>query len=117
MKKTTSDKLKAINAETEYLGNRRKVLKMFPGSRVMKVGEHYEIVNANGYPVRPNPELNLPKAESVRQAWMIAAYGLWFDNMIQKSNAAFSEEKIWRQMIKKEEKETKIVTDEDNYLI
>lgn len=114
--KRTADKLKALTAEKEYLANKKKVLKMFPGSRVMKVGEHFEIVNANGYAVRPNPELNLPKAKSVRQAWMIAAYGLWFDNMIQKSNAAFSEEKIWRQMVKKEERESKPVK-EDDYII
>ena len=116
MGRSTVEKLKALDAEKEYLANRKKVLKKFPGSRVMKVGEHFEIVNANGYAIRPNPELNLPKAKSVRQAWLIASYGLWFDNMIQKSNAAFSEEKIWRQMVKKEEKESKPET-EDNYFI
>jgi hypothetical protein len=36
--------------------------------------------------------------------------------MIQKSNAAFSEEKIWRHMIKKEEKDNKPET-EDTYYI
>lgn len=112
----TADKLNALNANKEYQANKKKVLKAFPGSRIMKVGEHFEIVNANGYPIRPNPELNLPKAKSVRQAWLIAAYGLWFDNMIQKSNAAFSEEKIFKNLIKKEERDSKPIKDDD-YII
>lgn len=115
--KSTADKIKALAAEKEYLANKKKVLKKYPGAKIMKVGDFFEIVTETGYAVRPDPELHLPRARNVREAWLIASYGLWFDNMIKKSNAAFTEEKIWKQMVKREEKESKPVTDEDDFLI
>jgi hypothetical protein len=42
----------------------------------------------------------LPPASTVREAWTQAKYAAWFTNMIRKSNAAFSDEKIYKKMAK-----------------
>lgn len=115
--KSTADKIKALEAKRDYLANKKKVLKKFPNAKVFKRGDFFELVDSNGFAIRPDPELMLPAATSVQMLWNTAAYGIWFDSMIKKSNAAFTEEKIWKQMTKKEEKNDKPLTDGDDYLI
>lgn len=87
----------------EFLKVKRFVEKRFPGAHTMakETGgkTHYSVVSASGYSVM-DPELNIPPAKTVRQAWDNAKYAIWFGNMIRKSNAAFSEEAILKRLAK-----------------
>lgn len=86
--------------QKEFQKLKRFVLKRAPGAHtIKKLDGSYVVVDGNGRAVQ-NPELFLPKAVTVRKAWEYANHALWFDNMIRKSNAAFSEEKIFKQLRK-----------------
>lgn len=89
--------------QKELLKIKKAVCKRFPDASVRGklIGEkmHYQIVDASGCGVI-DPELMIPPATTVRQAWNNAKYALWFDNMIQKSNAAFNEEKLFKKLAK-----------------
>ena len=76
--------------DKEFQKLKRFVVKRFPGAHTIR---------SNGY-TAINPELNLPRAWTVRRAWEHAKYAAWFTNMIRKSNAAFSDEKIYKKMAK-----------------
>jgi hypothetical protein len=82
---------------------KRFVQKRFPGAKVVGklVNEQlqYSIVDGKGLTVI-DPELMIPPAKSVTQAWNNAKYVAWFTSMIQKSNAAFDEEKIFKKLAK-----------------
>lgn len=82
---------------------KRFVEKRFPGARVVGklINEQlqYSIIDGQGHTVI-DPELMIPPAKTVKQAWNNAKYVAWFTNMIQKSNAAFVEEKIFKKLAK-----------------
>lgn len=94
MKIVLSDKQK------EFQKLKRYVVKKVPGAYtfVDALGT-YQVVNPERDPVVPN-SLMLPPAKSVREAWEQAKYGLWYLNMINKSNAAFSEDKMFKKLAK-----------------
>jgi len=87
----------------EFLKLKQFVTKRFPGAHtIAKVAEgktHYAVIDGSGHSI-VSPDLLMPQASSVREAWEQAKYGAWFSNMIRKSNAAFNEEKILRQIAK-----------------
>lgn len=87
--------------DKEFLKVKRYVQKRFPGARTVAKpsgGEMYfQVVDGNGYAIT-NPELLIPPATSVKQAWTNAKYSAWFSNMIHKSNIAFSDEKIIKKL-------------------
>lgn len=89
--------------QKEYEKLKRFVVKKFPGAhtiaRSTQSGLRFQVVDGNGFSVI-DPELRIPLAKSVRQAWEYAKYGAWFGNMIRKSNAAFSDEKIYKKLAK-----------------
>lgn len=86
--------------QKEFQKIKKFVIKRAPGARtIKKLDGSYVVVDGNGRAVQ-NPELFLPKAGTVRKAWEYAKHALWFDNMIRKSNAAFSEEKMFKQLRK-----------------
>lgn len=88
------------NEQREFQKIKRFVVKRAPGAHTMQRSDgSYVVVDGNGRAVQ-NPELFLPKAGTVRRAWELAKYALWFSNMIAKSNAAFNEEKMFRQLRK-----------------
>lgn len=91
----------ALSAEQkEFQKIKRFVLKRAPGAHTMQRPDgSYVVVDGMGRAVQ-NPELFLPKAGTVRKAWEQAKYSLWFSNMIAKSNAAFNEEKMFKQIRK-----------------
>lgn len=97
-------KIQISPEQKEFAKVKRFIQKRFPGARTQakwvdgKV--RYQVIDGNGYVV-VDPELLLPPADTVRQAWQDAKYCAWFTNMIRKSNNAFNEEK----MIKKINKE------------
>lgn len=96
-------KVKVIitSEQKEFLKIKRFVQKKFPGAYVIARhnGTRFQIVDENGFSVI-DPELRIPLAKTVRQAWEYAKYGAWFGNMIRKSNAAFSDEKIYKKLAK-----------------
>lgn len=87
--------------DKEFLKVKRFVLKRFPGARTVakRSGNtiHYQVVDENGYAV-VDPQLLIPPATTVKQAWTNAKYSAWFSNMIHKSNVAFSDEKIIKKL-------------------
>lgn len=91
----------ALSAEQkEFQKIKRFVLKRAPGAHtIQRPDGSYVVVDGDGRAVQ-NPELFLPKAGTVRKAWDQAKYSLWFSNMIAKSNAAFNEEKMFKQIRK-----------------
>jgi hypothetical protein len=93
--------MKTIDKEFQRM--RRYVDKKFPGAhtiaRVVETKTFYQVVDGRGYAV-VSQELFLPPAKTVRKAWEHAKYAAWFTNMIRKSNAAFSDEKIYKKMAK-----------------
>ena len=90
--------------QREFAKIKRFIQKRFPGARTEARRIDglivYQVVDGGGYRIT-DPDLLLPPATTVRQAWYNAKYCSWFTNMIRKSNNAFSEEK----MIKKINKE------------
>lgn len=86
--------------QKEFLKIKKFVMKRAPNARTIKKPDgSYVVVDGNGGAVQ-NAELFLPKAATVRKAWEQAKYSLWFSNMIAKSNAAFNEEKMFKQIRK-----------------
>jgi len=89
--------------QKEFAKLKRFVQKRAPGAKAVgrKVGDQvwYAIVDQHGDPV-VDPDLLIPPATSIREAWEQAKYCSWFTNMIRKSNAAFCEEKIFRKLAK-----------------
>ena len=87
--------------DKDFLKAKRFVQKRFPGARTVAklVGntKYFQVVDGNGYAV-VDPQLLIPPATSVKQAWTNAKYSAWFSNMIRKSNAAFSDEKIIKKL-------------------
>ena len=91
--------MKTIDKEFQRM--KRYVDKKFPGAhtvaRVVENKTFYQVVDGRGCAV-VDQELFLPPAKTVRKAWEHAKYAAWFTNMIRKSNAAFSDEKIYKKM-------------------
>ena len=84
----------------EFNKVKRFVQKRFPGAHtIMRTNGTFAVVDGNGYSI-VHSELFLPPALTVREAWTQAKYAAWFSNMIRKSNAAFSDEKIYKKMAK-----------------
>ena len=89
--------------QKEFIKVKRFIQKRFPGART--VGRdidgkrYFQIVDGNGMSV-VDPELRIPFSTTVRGAWNTAKYGAWFQNMIRKSNNAFSEERALKKMAK-----------------
>lgn len=102
-------KAKQVEANSEFAKLKKYVLKRIPGARcsvreaILEEGgtahKLYSIVDQQGNSV-VDPELLIPPALSVREAWEQAKYCSWFSNMIRKSNAAFCEEKIFKAITK-----------------
>lgn len=89
--------------QKEFAKLKRFIEKRFPGARTvarMISGKlYFQVVDGNGISV-VDPELRIPFSKSVREAWTTAKYGAWFQNMIRKSNNAFSDEKIYKKLAK-----------------
>ena len=84
--------------QKEFQKVKRFVVKRFPGAHtIMRTNGSFAVVDGNGYSI-VSSELMLPPASTVREAWTQAKYAAWFTNMIRKSNAAFSDEKIYKKM-------------------
>jgi hypothetical protein len=87
----------------EFQKLRKFINKRFPGAhtiaRIVGVKTYYAVVNGTGTAV-VDPELMIPPATTVKQAWVNAKYCAWFSNMIRKSNAAFCEEKMYKKLAK-----------------
>jgi len=94
MKKILTDKQK------EFQKVKRYIVKRVPGAHTFVDGNGtIQVVDANREPIIPR-ELMLPPAGSVREAWEQTKYAMWYSNMINKSNAAFSEEKMFKKLAK-----------------
>lgn len=93
-------KTKLTTEQKEFQKLKRFVQKRAPGARtIVESDGSFALIDEQGEYVISN-SLMLPPARSVRQAWEQAKYALWYSNMMRKSNAAFSEEKIWKKLIK-----------------
>jgi len=92
-----------INQDKDFMRMKRYVDKKFPGAHTvakMVNGQMtYRVLDGRGFAVI-SEELFLPPAFTVRKAWEQAKYAAWFTNMIRKSNAAFSDEKMYKKMAK-----------------
>lgn len=100
MKKT---KVTLTPEQKEFQKIKRFINKRFPGAhtvaRMQGSKVYYQVVDGEGHTV-VDPELMLPPAATVTEAWTHAKYGAWFMNMVRKSYNAFSDEKIYRQLAK-----------------
>lgn len=87
--------------QKDFAKLKKYVQKRAPGAKtVMDLQTSaFIVVDEQGEDVVSN-SLMLPPATTVRRAWEQAKYAIWYDNMMKKSNAAFSEEKIWKKLIK-----------------
>lgn len=93
-------KRKLSDSQKEFLKLKRFVSKRVPGAHtILECDGNYVVVDNAGENVAKT-WLLLPPAKSVRQAWEQAKYGLWYQKMIAKSNAAFNEEKIYKKLVK-----------------
>lgn len=94
--------------EKEFAKVKRFIEKRFPGARtVARIinGETlFQVVDGDGIAI-VDPELMIPYDRTVRGAWNTAKYGAWFQNMIRKSNNAFSDEKIFKKITKENKEE------------
>lgn len=89
--------------QKEFAKIKRFISKRFPGARTegytRNGRDYYRVVDGNGHNV-VDPELMLPPCTNVMEAWKAAKYGVWFTNMVRKSNNAFSDEKIMKKISK-----------------
>ena len=89
--------------QKEFKKLKALVQRRYPNAKTVakQLGEtiYYNVVDCDGISII-DPELMLPRATSVRQAWLNAKLCRWFSGMIRKSNNAFNEEKIYKQLIK-----------------
>lgn len=86
--------------QKEFQKLKRFVTKRVPNAHTYLDSQgHYFVVDAHRENVVPG-SLMLPPAKSVREAWEQAKYAMWYTNMINKSNAAFSEEKLFKKLMK-----------------
>jgi hypothetical protein len=84
--------------QKEFLKVKRFIQKRFPGARtIVRPDGTFGVVDKYGTSI-VDSELMLPPTKTVREAWNQAKYATWFTNMIRKSNAAFSDEKIYKKM-------------------
>lgn len=91
------------NQDKEFMRMKRYVDKKFPGAytiaKEVNGQKAYQVLDGNHFAVI-SEELFLPPAFTVRKAWEQAKYAAWFTNMIRKSNAAFSDEKMYKKLAK-----------------
>lgn len=103
MGRKVSNKVIMTPEQKEFQKIKRFVMKRFPGAhtvaREINGETFYQVVDGSGLSV-VDPELRIPLDRSVRAAWNTAKYGAWFQNMIRKSNSAFSDEKIYKKWAK-----------------
>jgi cobalamin-dependent methionine synthase I len=89
--------------DKEFQKLKRFVSKRFPGAHTFgkRIGDntYYTVIDGDGYAI-VDPELMIPPATTVRQAWKDAKYCAWFTGMIRKSNNAFNEEKMFKKLAK-----------------
>lgn len=86
----------------EFQKVKRFIQKRFPGAyTIMRTDGSFAVVDGNGRSI-VDPELMLLPTYTVRKAWEQAKYVHWFSNMMRKSNNAFSDEKIYKSMSKKD---------------
>ena len=101
--RTKTAKPQLTHKQKEFAKVKRFIEKRFPGAytKARMVGGKiaYQVVDGNGFSVI-DPTLFLPPTYTVRKAWEQAKYGAWFQNMIRKSNNAFSDEKIYKKLAK-----------------
>ena len=82
--------------QKEFLKVKRFIQKRFPGAKtIVRPDGSYGVVDQHGISII-DLELMLPPTHTIREAWYQAKYAAWFTNMIRKSNAAFSDEKIFK---------------------
>tara|TARA_R110002096_G_scaffold255776_1_gene449056 strand:+ start:1488 stop:1790 length:303 start_codon:yes stop_codon:yes gene_type:complete len=80
---------------------KRYICKRFPGAYTEQLPTGaFKVVDGSGVSV-VNEELMMPPTYTVLGAWHQAKYSAWFSNMINKSNRAFSDDKILRKLAKK----------------
>ena len=90
--------------QKEFNKIKRFIQKRHPGAyTIQRADGSYAVVNAQGKSV-VDPELLLPPAPTVREAWNQAKYTNWFQNMIRKSNAAFSDDKFYKKKGRKKDR-------------
>lgn len=81
--------------QKEFNKVKRFVQKRFPGAHTIR---HYDgsfkVVDEVGLSV-VSPDLYMPPAKTIREAWNMAKYVHWFQNMMRKNNNAFDESKIY----------------------
>lgn len=85
--------------DKEFAKIKKFVVRKRPGARTVMKNGTFVVMDGEGKAV-VDQQLLLPPATTVRKAWEYAKYSLWFSNMIAKSNAAFSEEKMFKQLAK-----------------
>lgn len=97
------EKITITPEQKEFAKVKRFIVKRFPGAhtvaRKFESGIKFQVVDGDGLSV-VDPELRIPLSTTVRGAWNTAKYGAWFQNMIRKSNAAFSEDKMYKKLAK-----------------
>lgn len=99
-----ANKIPITPEQKEFNKIKRFIQKRHPGAYTIKrVDGSYAVVNAQGRSV-VDPELLLPPAQTVREAWNQAKYTNWFQNMIRKSNAAFSDDKFYKKKGRKKDR-------------
>ena len=81
--------------QKEFNKVKRFVQKRFPGAHtIIHTDGSFKVVDEDGLSV-VSPDLYMPPAKSIREAWNMAKYVHWFQNMMRKNNNAFDESKIY----------------------
>tara|TARA_R110000822_G_scaffold84443_2_gene198258 strand:- start:456 stop:776 length:321 start_codon:yes stop_codon:yes gene_type:complete len=80
--------------QREFNKVKRFVQKRFPGAHTVLHNGSFKVVDEDGLSV-VSPELYMPPAKTIREAWNMAKYVHWFQNMMRKSNNAFDETKTY----------------------
>lgn len=96
----------------DYLDNKKtdnffkikhKLQKLFPNARVerSRSGKFY-MVDENGYRILTE-EYNIPDCNTIFDAWKKTLQMCWARVIVMRNNAKFSDEKIMKKIVKKEE--------------
>jgi hypothetical protein len=96
-----NNEYKVYKQKKDFAKTKRYITKRFPGAHtIQRPDGSFKVVDGRGISV-VDQELMIPPTKTVLDAWEAAKYSAWFSNMINKSNRAFSDDKILKKLSKK----------------
>lgn len=101
-----------VKQKVLYQKSKQKIQKAFPNAKIQQNHhKHYYIVDQYGYRLLKD-EFDIGNQKTIYLAWVKTAEMLWFKHIVDVNNARFSDDKIFKSILKSEDKILKNSEDE-----